>query len=40
MIVKAAEAFEPDVVVVLDHERLFNELQKDLPNFVRVIIFF
>jgi len=36
LILKSAEAFEPDVVVVLDHERLFNELQKDLPGFVKI----
>ncbi|VDK59478.1 unnamed protein product, partial [Cylicostephanus goldi] len=35
-IVAAAEAFEVDVVVVLDHERLYNELQRDLPTFVKV----
>jgi polyribonucleotide 5'-hydroxyl-kinase len=35
-IVNAAEQFEPDVVIVLDHERLYNELQQDLPNFVKV----
>jgi polyribonucleotide 5'-hydroxyl-kinase len=34
--VNAAEAFEPDVVLVLDHERLYNELQQDLPSFVKV----
>jgi polyribonucleotide 5'-hydroxyl-kinase len=36
-LVNAAEAFEVDVVVVIDHERLYNELQGDLPNFVKVI---
>ncbi|EPB71382.1 hypothetical protein ANCCEY_09515 [Ancylostoma ceylanicum] len=34
-IVAAAEAFEVDVVIVLDHERLYNELQRDLPTFVK-----
>ena len=38
-IVTAAEAFQPDVVIVLDHERLFNELQHDLPSFVKVLHF-
>lgn len=33
---EAAEAFEVDVVIVLDHERLYNELQRDLPTFVKV----
>ncbi|KAE9415058.1 hypothetical protein Angca_009012 [Angiostrongylus cantonensis] len=36
-IVSAAEAFEVDVVIVLDHERLFNELQRDLPTFVKIL---
>ncbi|KAK6019829.1 Pre-mRNA cleavage complex II protein Clp1 [Ostertagia ostertagi] len=36
-IVSAAEAFEVDVVVVLDHERLYNELQRDLPTFVKIL---
>ena len=36
MIVKAAEAFEPDVVIVIDHERLYNEFRKDMPSFVKV----
>lgn len=35
-IVKAAEAFKVDVVIVLDHERLYNELQRDLPSFIKV----
>ena len=33
----AAEVFEPDVVIVLDHERLYNELRHDLPSFVKVL---
>lgn len=33
----AAEAFEVDVIVVLDHERLYNELQKDMPQRVKVV---
>jgi len=36
-LVNAAEKFEVDVVVVMDHERLFNELQRDLPTFVRIV---
>jgi len=35
-IVNAAEAFEPDVVIVLDHERLYIELQQDLPSYLKV----
>ncbi|KAF7638856.1 hypothetical protein Mgra_00001665 [Meloidogyne graminicola] len=34
-IVNAAEAFEPDVVIVLDHERLYIELQQDLPSYLK-----
>lgn len=37
--ISAAEAFQPDVVIVLDHERLFNELQHDLPSFVKILHF-
>jgi len=33
----AAVAFEVDVVIVLDHERLYNELVRDMPNFVEVV---
>uniref|UniRef100_A0A3P8VDF7 Polyribonucleotide 5'-hydroxyl-kinase Clp1 n=1 Tax=Cynoglossus semilaevis TaxID=244447 RepID=A0A3P8VDF7_CYNSE len=29
---------EVDVVLVLDHERLYNELKRDLPHFVRVVL--
>ncbi|XP_037086381.1 protein CLP1 homolog [Pollicipes pollicipes] len=32
-----AVAFEVDVVLVLDHERLYNELVRDMPNFVEVV---
>ena len=35
-LVKAAELLEPDVVVVLDHERLYTHLQRDLPQYVRI----
>uniref|UniRef100_A0A915EJM0 Protein CLP1 homolog n=1 Tax=Ditylenchus dipsaci TaxID=166011 RepID=A0A915EJM0_9BILA len=38
-IVRAADAFGADVVIVLDHERLYNELQQDLPNFVKILHF-
>jgi len=36
-IVTAAEAFEPDVIIVLDHERLFNQLVQDMPNYVKIL---
>lgn len=35
-IINAASAFEVDVVVVLDHERLYSDLGKELPEFVRL----
>uniref|UniRef100_A0A1I7TLF7 Protein CLP1 homolog n=1 Tax=Caenorhabditis tropicalis TaxID=1561998 RepID=A0A1I7TLF7_9PELO len=35
-IVQAASAFEVDVVIVLDHERLYSDLSKELPEFVRL----
>ncbi|XP_029431268.1 polyribonucleotide 5'-hydroxyl-kinase Clp1 [Rhinatrema bivittatum] len=37
-LVHAASAFEVDVVVVLDQERLYNELKRDLPHFVRIVL--
>ena len=33
----AAEAFQVKVVLVLDQERLFNELKRDLPKFVQTV---
>lgn len=35
-IVNAASAFEVDVVIVMDHERLYSDLGKELPEFVRL----
>lgn len=35
-IIKAAHEFEVEVICVLDQERLYNELVRDLPNFVNV----
>jgi polyribonucleotide 5'-hydroxyl-kinase len=32
----AVKEFEIDVVVVLDQERLYKELERDLPKFVKV----
>uniref|UniRef100_A0A4W6EQ56 Polyribonucleotide 5'-hydroxyl-kinase Clp1 n=1 Tax=Lates calcarifer TaxID=8187 RepID=A0A4W6EQ56_LATCA len=37
-LVHCASAFQVDVVLVLDHERLYNELKRDLPHFVRVVL--
>ncbi|XP_054933306.1 protein CLP1 homolog isoform X1 [Dermacentor andersoni] len=36
-ITHAALAFEVDVVLVLDQERLYNELVRDMPGFVKVV---
>lgn len=33
----AAKSFEVDVILVLDQERLYNELVRDLPTFVKVV---
>ncbi|XP_013170540.1 PREDICTED: protein CLP1 homolog isoform X2 [Papilio xuthus] len=33
----AAQAFEVDVILVLDNERLYNELKRDMPKFVKVV---
>jgi len=33
----AAQTFEVDVIIVLDQERLYNELVRDMPPFVRVV---
>ncbi|ELU18019.1 hypothetical protein CAPTEDRAFT_222774 [Capitella teleta] len=37
-IVHAATAFEVDVILVMDQERLHSELSKDMPNFVKVVL--
>uniref|UniRef100_A0AC35FIH2 Protein CLP1 homolog n=1 Tax=Panagrolaimus sp. PS1159 TaxID=55785 RepID=A0AC35FIH2_9BILA len=37
-ILVASKAFKVDIVVVLDSELLVNNLKKDLPNFVKVVI--
>ncbi|KAM4636819.1 polyribonucleotide 5'-hydroxyl-kinase Clp1 [Discoglossus pictus] len=37
-LIHAASAFEVDVVLVLDQERLYNDLLRDLPHFVRTIL--
>ena len=33
-----AQAFEADVVLVLDNERLYNDLKRDLPPFVNIVL--
>lgn len=37
MLTHAAQAFEVDIILVLDNERLYNELVRDMPKFVKVI---
>ena len=32
-----AQAFEVDVISVLDQERVYNELSNDMPDFVKVV---
>jgi Predicted GTPase or GTP-binding protein len=32
-----AQAFEVDIILVLDQERLYNELVRDMPAFVKVV---
>lgn len=38
MLTHAAQAFEVDTILVLDQERLYNELVRDMPEFVKVVI--
>lgn len=37
LLLNNAKAFEVDVILVLDQERLFNELVRDVPKFVKVV---
>ncbi|XP_014774939.1 polyribonucleotide 5'-hydroxyl-kinase Clp1 [Octopus bimaculoides] len=37
-LVHTAGAFEVDIIAVLDQERLYNELVRDMPDFVKVIL--
>ena len=37
-ILHIAQSFEADVVLVLDSERLYNDLKRDLPDFVNIIL--
>jgi len=32
-----AQAFEVDVIIVLDQERIYNDLVRDMPKFVKVV---
>ena len=32
-----AQAFEVDVIIVIDQERLYNDLVRDMPRFVNII---
>ena len=32
------QAFEVDVIIVLDQERVYNVLVKDMPSFVKVVL--
>lgn len=34
----ATTTFEVDVILVLDQERLYNELVRDIPKFVKVVL--
>ena len=34
----AARAFEVVAIFVLDQERLYNELLRDIPSFVKVVL--
>ncbi|CAK9289843.1 unnamed protein product, partial [Gordionus sp. m RMFG-2023] len=37
-ITHAAQAFEVDLIIVLDQERVYNELKRDMPPFVKVTL--
>uniref|UniRef100_UPI00358F4597 polyribonucleotide 5'-hydroxyl-kinase Clp1-like n=1 Tax=Myxine glutinosa TaxID=7769 RepID=UPI00358F4597 len=37
-LIHAATAFEVDVIIVLDQERLYTELRRDLPHFVNIVL--
>ncbi|EFX62356.1 hypothetical protein DAPPUDRAFT_120305 [Daphnia pulex] len=37
MLIHAAKAFEVDLIIVLDQERRYNELVRDLPETVKVV---
>ncbi|KOC64300.1 Protein CLP1 like protein [Habropoda laboriosa] len=37
LLTHAAQAFEVDAILILDQERLYNELVRDMPDFVKVV---
>jgi mRNA cleavage and polyadenylation factor CLP1 P-loop len=37
LLIHAAKTFEVDLIIVLDQERLYNELVRDMPDFVKVV---
>lgn len=37
LLLHAARSISVDVILVLDQERLYNELVRDVPKFVRVV---
>lgn len=37
-ILHAAQAFEVDVIIALDQDRLYNELKRDMPDFVKIVL--
>ncbi|XP_066262682.1 protein CLP1 homolog [Euwallacea similis] len=36
-LLESGRAFEVDIVLVLDQERLYNELVRDMPNYVKIV---
>jgi len=36
-LLNSGKAFEVDVILVLDQERLYNELVRDMPNYVKIV---
>ena len=37
LLIHAAKTFKVDFIIVLDQERLYNELVRDMPDFVKVL---
>lgn len=37
-LVHAAGAFEVDIIIVLDQERLHSEMSRDMPEFVKIVL--
>uniref|UniRef100_A0A0A9W5J4 Protein CLP1 homolog n=1 Tax=Lygus hesperus TaxID=30085 RepID=A0A0A9W5J4_LYGHE len=38
LLTHAAQALEVDIILVLDQEKLYNELTRDMPRFVKVVL--